>query len=166
MNKRYIMFGFATVALAVLALGAWWWQGEGQYRNIEFVPGDPEFSSNQEYFRYYEALKEAYAEDKYGGDTPEETLQLFIDALKAGDVELASKYFVVEKQKEIAGELTIGKENNNLDFLVGFLEEPKTISERVSSNEHEFTVTENNKAIMSFNLVLNQETGRWKMYEL
>jgi len=121
MNKKNNIFVFAVaiVVLVVLALGAWWWQGEGQYRNIEFVSGDPEFSSNEEYLRYYDALKQAYAEDKYGGETPEETLQLFIDALKAEDIELASKYFVVEKQAEILVDLRIGKENNNLDFLVG-----------------------------------------------
>ena len=58
------------------------------------------FSPEQKAMRYYKDLERQYAEDTYGGSTPEETLQLFIDALKAGDIDLASKYFVVEKQKE------------------------------------------------------------------
>ncbi len=37
--------------------------------------------------------------DTYGGATPQKTLQMFIDAVTAGDYTLASKYFVVEKQK-------------------------------------------------------------------
>lgn len=33
--------------------------------------------------------------DNYGGKTPEETLDLYIQALKAGDIELASKYYEI-----------------------------------------------------------------------
>lgn len=47
-----------------------------------------------------EALLKPYMEDTYGGKTPEETLQLFIDALKKNDIELASKYFVLDKQEK------------------------------------------------------------------
>ena len=38
--------------------------------------------------------------DTYGGKTPQETLELFIAAVEKGDYELASKYFVAEKQEE------------------------------------------------------------------
>ncbi len=46
------------------------------------------------------ALTKPYREDTYGGKTPEETWTMFLDALKKGDIELASKYFVVEKQAD------------------------------------------------------------------
>lgn len=46
------------------------------------------------------ALSKPYREDTYGGKTPEETWSLFLEALKKKDVELASKYFVPEKQGE------------------------------------------------------------------
>jgi len=165
MNKRYIMFGFATVALAVLALGAWWWQSEGQYRNIEFVPGDPEFSSNQEYFRYYEALKEAYAEDKYGGDTPEETLQLFIDALKAGDVELASKYFVVEERDKILNDLKESVSNNALSMYIDILSGERDFTHGNKTTTVDF-IDKEGVQIHFESFVLNTQTGKWKMYEL
>ena len=49
-----------------------------------------------------DALQEAmigpYRTDTYGGKTPEETWAMFLDALKKKDVELASKYFEVDKQ--------------------------------------------------------------------
>ena len=35
--------------------------------------------------------------DTFGGKTPEETLNLFISALKSGDAELASKYFMLDE---------------------------------------------------------------------
>ena len=42
-----------------------------------------------------EAYKKAREADTYGGKTPEETLQLFIEALENRDLELASKYFSI-----------------------------------------------------------------------
>ena len=53
--------------------------------------------------RYEESLKEylkPYEEDNIGGNTPEETVDLFIEALKKGDYDLASKYFVVDEQEK------------------------------------------------------------------
>lgn len=35
--------------------------------------------------------------DTYGGKTPQETLDLFVAALRKGDVELASKYFLLDE---------------------------------------------------------------------
>jgi len=40
------------------------------------------------------------AADTVGGKTPQETLEMFIAAVEAGDYELASKYFVTERQAE------------------------------------------------------------------
>lgn len=45
-------------------------------------------------------LERPYREDVYGGKTPEETFDMFLDALKKGDIDLASKYFTVRKQSE------------------------------------------------------------------
>ena len=45
-----------------------------------------------------EQLEKTYKNDRYGGATPEETFNLFIRALEKGDTDLASKYFVIEKQ--------------------------------------------------------------------
>src|SRR3989338_11135283 len=58
--------------------------------------------TNPEYqvLQYFRDLERQYREDPYGGNTPEETLQLFIDALKKGDIELAAKYFVLDKQSD------------------------------------------------------------------
>lgn len=44
------------------------------------------------------ALREKYKNDFDGGKTPEETLDLFITALKAGDIEKASKYYELSVQ--------------------------------------------------------------------
>ena len=38
--------------------------------------------------------------DTFGGQTPQETLEMFIKAVEAGDYELASKYFIIPKQTD------------------------------------------------------------------
>ena len=58
-------------------------------------------SPEEKALKELEALEKAYQEDTYGGATPEETLQLFIDALKAGDIDLASKYFLPEDREKM-----------------------------------------------------------------
>ena len=47
-----------------------------------------------------EELYKLQLADTVGGKTPQETLSLYIEAVEAGDYELASKYFVIEKQEE------------------------------------------------------------------
>lgn len=56
-------------------------------------------------------LERDYKNDIYGAETPEKTYQLFLEALKNKDVDLASKYFILEKQEEYK-KLLIQIENN------------------------------------------------------
>lgn len=60
-------------------------------------------------------LYEQMMADTYGGKTPQETLELFIAAVEKGDYELASKYFVVDKQEEWKNNLMKAK---NIDEFV------------------------------------------------
>ena len=63
-----------------------WWQGmKNEAANFEKEIADK---------------KAKIAADTYGGKTPQETLDMFISAVEKGDYELASKYFVVERQIE------------------------------------------------------------------
>ena len=148
-TSRRFFLGFAAIVMGSIVIA---------FIAVYFSP-----ESKQE--KYLKTLQEQYANDTYGGETPEETLELFIQALEEGNVELASKYFVVEKQGEIREELSVGKENNNLDFLVEFLEKANR-STRLDENTHRFTVVEDQVAVMSFDLLLNTQTDKWKIEEL
>ena len=44
----------------------------------------------------YDAYVDKFKNDTVGGKTPEETLKMFVAALKKGDVELASQYFSLD----------------------------------------------------------------------
>ncbi|MBI2057783.1 MAG: hypothetical protein HYT63_02245 [Candidatus Yanofskybacteria bacterium] len=59
------------------------------------------------YERLVKKMEAPYKNDKYGGKTPEETFDLFLEALRKEDIELASKYFVIKKQDE--WKKTLGK---------------------------------------------------------
>jgi len=161
-HKRSIFF--IILAIGFLGAGGWWWQTDGQYRGVSFVPGDPDISSPGEYTRYYEALKRAYEKDTYGGETPDETLALFIDALKKGDIDLASKYFVVEKQEEKKNEFLDAKDN--LSWYLDILGQEKEFHYNETFNSYEVRTQYENEDIFLFTLVLNTKTNKWKIYEL
>ncbi len=75
-----------------------------------------------QYQRQLDALEKPYKTDKIGGQTPEETFDLFISALKKGDVDLASKYFVIQKQDDWKKTLEEYKTNSLLANFVLELE--------------------------------------------
>lgn len=125
-----------------------------------------------EYLRYknspeYQAvedlknLEKQYAEDTYGGDTPEETLRLFIEALRAGDTELAAKYFVLDKQEQWREDLALLKEKGLLDEMIKDVEDAKKY--RSSSTDQIFFTggNENGEATVTIDLI--KMYGRWKI---
>ncbi|MCX6712097.1 MAG: hypothetical protein NT041_00200 [Candidatus Vogelbacteria bacterium] len=87
MKKNLVILG-VIVAVILIVFGWWtrdfWWQ---------------KYQANK-ILREFAALDWAYKNDPYGSTTPEGTLALFIEALKKGDAELASNYFVPEKKDE------------------------------------------------------------------
>lgn len=69
----------------------------------------------------YEEVKtrlDAEKADTYGGETPEETWALFLDALKKQDFELASKYFVTDKQADYLDMFKTAKERGYYNELM------------------------------------------------
>src|SRR3989344_4677747 len=78
----------------------------------------------EEQMETYQKVEKAYVEamtaDTYGGKTPQETLDMFVDALKKGDVELASKYFLLDEnlsREKWANLLVVNKDKNLLQVM-------------------------------------------------
>ena len=114
---------------------------------------------------YAKGMKQAYTADNYGGTTPEETFALFIDALKAGDIELATKYYVPEKQGEVLQNLVIAKEKNHIQKYIEYLEKG---DHGIFSSKDEYYMLasdENKKVILSIRLVINPANQKWKIVE-
>ncbi len=80
--------------------------------------------------KFQSALEKPYREDVYGGKTPEETWAMFLDALKKGDVELASKYFVVDKQEEMKEKFVKSIELDKMDRAIETFSKNKLVKEK------------------------------------
>ena len=78
--------------------------------------------------------------DTYGGKTPQETLQMYIDAVGKGDYELASKYFIGSRQEEEKEQLFKTDENNNIKFLLDLLKKINKSGGYFSSNQNRYTI--------------------------
>ncbi|MDP3733290.1 MAG: hypothetical protein Q8Q91_01995, partial [Candidatus Daviesbacteria bacterium] len=141
------------VVIVVLGIGA---ISGVQYLKYRYSP---------EYKTYKEAqrLIKEYNEDPYGGNTPEETLQLFIDALKKGDIDLASKYFVMEKWEEINKRFN-GLDENQISSMVEKLQRTELTKQE---NTAFFTLVDKNRVVESELVMIKHRVNkRWKISEL
>jgi hypothetical protein len=153
--KNYFKYIGGFVGIVLLGAGVLWGVREYRYRK------SPEYQA----IKYFDDLKAKYENDTYGGATPEETLQLFIDALKKGDVELASKYFVVEKQGEWRTKLEKISKEDKVKFLIEDLGNLKLTK---SGEEEAFFTLANENKIVLVEMILNKnsKTDKWKISEL
>ena len=153
-NKTSLKFVAGFALIVVLAFGSIYYLN---YYN----------SPEQKALRYYADLEKQYAEDTYGGKTPEETLQLFVDALKAGDIDLASKYFVVEKQTESLNKIQKIIDAGNLEKMITDVSKFRNGRELFEDN-YQFVVLKDgtNEALFTIGLVKNTLANIWKIDRL
>jgi len=171
-SKKYLVG--ILVLLVLVGMGVIW-QGKKfeirfDERGVALAPEKMWYESQQQYMEklvdWQEELLERQSQDNFGGATPEETLNAFIEALKQGNTELASRYFVFNKQEQMAKELAIGKENGNLGLLIGDLEKEKE-SYEISKDYFRYrTFDGEGLAEFSFDLKFNEDTQVWKMESL
>ena len=75
---------------------------------------DPE----SQYDRYLAQYTHLYTENVKGGETPQETLELFITALESGDIDDAVLYIEPEQRQYYEEDLRAGYENGNLRIYI------------------------------------------------
>lgn len=123
-NKKQIII--TSVLIIILVFGAWagwyyWWR-------LEPV---------REAYKIHETELALQQSDIIGGNTPEQTWQMFLTALRAEDLDLASKYFVLKKQEEWREDLEKVKEkgmlNNMIDELSSAPEQWKKVESIMTS---------------------------------
>ncbi len=161
------MIAFAAIILLVLA-GYWLW-------NNRFSPEAKqarEMNANYDrYFEYEKSLEEAMKNDTYGGKTPEETLQLFIEALRKNDVDLAFQYFILKENGErdpkwregLIKTRDAGKLQEAIDLLSRAKPDP---SERSYEKDFKLVVREGGEVKAYVDLELNEYSGVWKIESL
>lgn len=125
------------------------------------MQNDPE----EKVMKQMRAAERQYAEDPYGGETPEETLALFIAALKQGDTELAAKYFVIDEQENWREQLSKIQEKGLIGNMVEELESTK-LTKKTAEEAYFTLVDKNNTAISELLIGRNSHNNKWKIYEL
>ncbi len=136
--------------------------GVGALYGLRFF--NPEYRQEQDAMRRLEAIEQEYQNDTYGGTTPEETLRLFIDALKKEDIDLAAKYFVIDRQEKRYGDLIELKTENRLKDVIDRLE--KLQLTKKDDTQAYFVLVDKNKTIIS-QLIIKKEfkNNKWKITE-
>ena len=105
----------------VIVFGVLIWVGNNTEKLNEKIRDWQSQKYEQALQKYIDEMRARYAADTDGGKTLEETIDLFINALKAGDIEKASKYYVLEKQEEELNFLRkISMENGNVQQSLEF----------------------------------------------
>src|SRR3989344_807681 len=115
---KKIIKTIATISFFLLIAVAGYISGNVTKYNLDVRKAD------QAVERFQGSLEEPYKKDIYGGKTPEETWEMYIDALKKGDIELASKYYEVGSQEKIKQALFKGQEKDDLKLYLERLSAP------------------------------------------
>ncbi len=150
MKKGFLVFIGILVVIAVGA-GVLWWQ----YTQSEGYLAE----------KFTKELMEQYENDTVGGSTPEETLQLFINALKAGDTDLAAQYFVIDEQEQWKIDLARIKDRDLLSAMaedLGNLE----LSKKEKDEAFYVLVDETNLVVVQIVITKNPLNNIWKITEL
>lgn len=98
--------------------------------------------------------------DIYGGKTPQETLNMYIDAVEKGDYELASKYFVIEKQEEEL-EVLKNSQSSNVEEVLSLLKLTVASTGSFSSDKTGYVIRK--PLLVDFQLYPN---NIWKIIEI
>lgn len=161
---------FWLISIVLVSWGMWYayswydsWKYNAPYREsyVRAVAQVAKMEAEQA------ALEARYAADFDGGATPQETWDLFVAALEAGNTDRAAKYFIVERQEEEKRAWAVAKDLGNIPI---FLEDFKLIKGGTmypDGDRFEFyTGSIDNGPGFVYMLVKNPITGVWKIEDL
>lgn len=153
--------------VVIILVGAGYWYSylfvSVEFKNInEWIDEKPR--SQGELLHYFDKLEEAYKNDDIGGKTPEETLALFIQALKENDLDKASTYFVVDYRTEALRSLENSRKNNVLPEIIADIEDGGTLSINEYTGARFITTTDGSPGFI-FDFIKNPYTEVWKIEE-
>ncbi|NMB92454.1 MAG: hypothetical protein GYA31_02425 [Parcubacteria group bacterium] len=144
-QKKYLIIFILLLAIGLFSGFSIWFLSPQMKQARQLKKGIENFNQT------LKAAEKKYANDTYGGITPEETYQLFLEALKKQDIDLASKYFILDKQEEYKNLFTQIKNSGQWDKMMADLLAPKNAKGRMEDNgEYKIEIlTQNNELIAS-----------------
>lgn len=166
-KKSFLFFALEFVVILVLVgLGyaAWaiWLSPEAQLaRQTQ--------EQYEKYLSWQEQYEEAMKSDTFGGLTPQETLDMFVEALKEENVDLASKYFLLDEnlsREKWVNALEDKKNKGELNEIINLLISAESAG---SSMDGRFGFEIKNKEgeiVGDINMKLNKYSNIWKIESL
>ena len=145
-NKKLIWAGVILVALILSVIGWQYWQ---------YI-----HSTYYQQMKAAKTLEKLYADDTMGGKTPEETLALFLEAVKKEDFDLASQYAIYSAREDVKKWLIDIKENGQMEEFIRVYSQ--IVKEKGTGTDVAFNVYENNKVVDSIGMNKNSK-GIWKI---
>lgn len=158
MNKRLFLFWGVLAGLVVLVSGGYLvWKNFLAYDEVKL------------YEKITKDYVEAMTADTYGGKTPQETLDLFVDALRKGDVELASKYFMLDDNLSREKWLDRLSDIKNRDLLNIMAQDISTAEfyKKINDESENFIIYNDDKTdSLLINMAFNKYSEVWKIESL
>ena len=167
-KKKFIIPLIIIFVLAAIFIICW----------VTFLSPDARSKLQYELYQQFEnAYYDALRKDTYGGSTPEETLQMFISALKQGDLDLAAKYFSLNTNEKSQDYLTNTQARQGLQRLqdegripelIALLEkaEPaKDQAPKIEDRQYYYyeVLDENGKILEEIEFIYNRQSNVWKI---
>jgi len=166
-KTKFWKFAIGFLAIIIIAAGGFFiWN---KYFSPSAKLARQTEENYQKYLDWQTKYEKAMSEDTYGGKTPEETLNMFIDALKKGDVELASRYFMLEDDGILDHKwedaLIKAKDENKLSEIINTLLQTKSDPQAtISKDYYVFSARDKNgKVIADIDLRFNKYSNVWKI---
>lgn len=169
MNRSYWKFLIAFAAIILLVLGGYWvWNNQ---LNLKTEDSDEPKATYEEAIAHQEKLEEAMRNDTYGGKTPQETLDLFIEVLRKEDIELAFKYFAIEGNGERDSKWREGliktKEAGRLQGVADSLSKAQPdFDGRAYEKDFKFYVEKDGEIEIYIDMEFNEYSSVWKIESL
>lgn len=159
MNKRLFLFWGVLTGIVVLVAGGYLiWD--------KLIKYDPVKVHEEAQRRYIEAM----TTDTYGGKTPKETLDMFVAALRSGNVELASKYFLLDENLRRAKWVSYLTDIKGRGLLSRMADDIEKFAKPVSGNDKNDYAFEllNKEGIVAvlIDMQFNQRSQLWKIESL
>ncbi len=156
-----IIGGFVVVLILVCLYFAWqWYLSPAAVRRAQLQKN---YELYTQAMQNYEA---AMRTDTYGSSTPWGTLQMFIEALKQGDVELASQYFIYDPAKPKSGwseALSADKAAGNFPEIISLLERAVP-TDPIMKGYFDFELHDiQGNLVTDVGMKFNQYSGIWKI---
>lgn len=172
-KSKYWKFAVGFLVIIILVGGGYFVWGRYLSPQARYTRQTQE--NYEKYLGWQKNFETAMKNDTYGGKTPEETLKMFIDALRKDDVELASKYFILETNTNDSNYLTRkkwedalikAKNDNRFAELITLLSQAKSAGSSIDGYYGFEVFDESGSLVVDINLQLNKYSSVWKIESL